>query len=56
MCGMFKDNACLACLNRVHPLLSSSHDFFHDLVQFSITLSSAVTFENFHFVLEYFLT
>ena len=47
MSGMFKQGA---------SSLSSSHDFFHDLVQFSIILSSAVTFENFHFVLEYFLT
>ena len=44
-----KDTACLACLNRVHPLLSSFHGFFYDPVQFSMTLSLAVvTFENFH--------
>ena len=35
-------------LNRVHPLLSSSRDFF--------SISLATTFGNFHFYLGHFLT
>ena len=51
-----KGTACLACLNRVHPLLSSSDHFFPLPSQvFHGPISLAVTFENFHFDLRYFL-